>query len=173
MEINSNRVKLKPLSKNDIEQSLKNVEVFYKSNNLVSEEKTLSLLMEKVYNIKLINIQNNPEYYLFYTYWMIIDKNTNELVGRIGFKDTPNQSGEIEVGYGTHSKYRSKGYMTEALKAITKWGFKQTLLPIEKILAKTENDNIPSQKVLEKAGYVFKNQTDGLYTYEITKRNIS
>ena len=75
--------------------------------------------MEKIYNIKLINIQNNPQYYLFYTYWLIINNNTNEIIGRIGFKDIPNQMGEIEIGYGTHTNYRSKGFMTEALKAIT------------------------------------------------------
>jgi predicted acetyltransferase len=123
MKIKPNRIKLKPLSKNDIEQSLKNVGLFYEKNNLLSKEKKLSQLMEKVYNIKLINIKNNPKYYLFYTYWLIIDNSINQIVGRIGFKDTPNQIGEIEVGYGTHKDYRSKGYMTEALKTITKWGF--------------------------------------------------
>ncbi len=169
MEIKTNRIKLKPLNKNDIEYSLRNVGLFYEKNNLLSKEKKLSQLMEKVYNIKLINIKNNPEYYLFYTYWLIIDNNTNQIVGRIGFKDSPNQIGEIEVGYGTQREYRSKGYMTEALKTITKWGFNQTILPIEKILAKTKENNIPSQKVLKKAGYEYKNQTNDLYTYELTK----
>jgi RimJ/RimL family protein N-acetyltransferase len=48
--------------------------------------------------------------------------------------------------------------------------FNQTLLPIEKILAKTKEDNIPSQKVLKKAGYEYKNQTNDLYIYELTKK---
>lgn len=167
MEIKTERLTLKPLSKKEIEKSLESVEIFYENNNLISKEKKLSKLMRKIYNIKLTNIQNNHKYYLFYTYWLIIDNNTNEIIGRIGFKDIPNQMGEIEIGYGTHSDYRSKGYMTEALKAITRWGFNQTILPIKKIIAKTKSDNIPSQKVLKKARYIYKNQSDELFNYEI------
>ena len=170
MEIRSENLKLKPLNKKDIEKSLKNVALFYKNNNLKSNEIKLSQLMEKIYNIKLINIQNNPQYYLFYTYWLIINNNTNEIIGRIGFKDIPNQMGEIEIGYGTHTNYRSKGFMTEALKAITNWGFNQSILPIKKIIAQTKEDNIPSQKVLIKAGYVYKKQIDKLYNFEIINK---
>ncbi|MCF8002045.1 MAG: GNAT family N-acetyltransferase [Halanaerobiales bacterium] len=170
MEIRSERLKLKPLKKKDIEKSLKNLELFYKSNNLKSNEKKLSQLMVKIYNIKLINMQNNPQYFLFYTYWLIINDNTNDIIGRIGFKDIPNQLGEIEIGYGTHPNYRSKGFMTEALKAITNWGFNQSILPIKKIIAKTKKDNIPSQKVLIKAGYVYKKQLDKLYNFEIINK---
>lgn len=173
MAIKTKRLKLIPLSKKDIESSIKNAGHFYKTNNLISKEKWLSQLMEKIYNIKLINIQNNPEYYLFYTYWLIIDNNTNELVGKIGFKDIPDQRGEIEIGYGSHFDFRSKGYMTEALKAITKWGLNQSILPIKKITAQTKKDNIPSQKVLIKAGYVYKKQVDKLYNFEIINKNNS
>lgn len=65
MAIRTERLKLMSLSKKDIESSLKNVGLFYKTNNLISKEKRFSQLMKKIYNIKLINIQNNPEYYLF------------------------------------------------------------------------------------------------------------
>lgn len=62
--------------------------------------------------------------------------------------------GKIEIGYGSHPDYRSKGYMTEALKAITKWVFNQSILPVKKIITQTKKDNISSQKVLIKAGYI-------------------
>ena len=55
MEIKTNRLILRPLNKKDIESSLKNLGLFYKTNNLISKEKRLSQLMEKIYNIKLIN----------------------------------------------------------------------------------------------------------------------
>lgn len=173
MEIRTERLKLMPLTKEDIEKSIENAEHFYKTNNLISKEKRLSPLMEKIYNIKLINIKSNPKYYLFYTYWLIIDKNTNEIIGRIGFKDIPDQKGEIEIGYGSHTDYRAKGYMTETLKAITEWGFNQSILPIKKIIAQTQKDNIPSQKVLIKAGYIYKKQVDKLYDFEIINKDSS
>ena len=160
VEILTERLKLVPLTAEDIEKSLESLSSFYREKGYKNKQEHLSNLMYKIYNIKLVNIENDPDNYLFYTYWLIIKRETNQIIGRIGFKNIPDEQGEIEIGYGISIDFRSNGYMTEALNAMLKWGFKQKLLPINKIVAKTKTDNIPSQKVLEKAGFDFKYEED-------------
>ena len=171
MEIYTERLKLIPLTQDDIEMSLESLENFYKENSYKSDKQKLSNLMYKIYKIKLVNMKGDPDNYLFYTYWLIIKRKNNEIIGRIGFKNIPDDNLEIEIGYGIGIEFRSKGYMTEALKAMLKWGFKQTLLPIETIVAKTKNDNIPSQKVLKKAGFKYISSDEDLMCWKLNKES--
>ena len=171
MELYTERLKLIPLKEEDIKMSLKNVNEFYHSKGLKSNTKTLSDVMVKIYNIKLANMKDDPKHYLFYTYWLIVKKDSNEIIGRIGFKNIPDENSEIEIGYGTRIEYRSNGYMTEALESLTDWGFKQTILPIQTIVAKTKRDNIPSQRVLFKTGFKFKSEKDGLLCWKLDKKS--
>ncbi|MDZ7671973.1 MAG: GNAT family N-acetyltransferase [Halanaerobiales bacterium] len=169
MKLYTARLKLIALTETDLESSLDNLEGFYRKNNLISSNTKLSEIMQKVYQIKLINIKNDPENYFFYTYWLIINKNTNQVLGRIGFKDIPDQNKICEVGYGIKENFRLKGYMTEALKRYLVWGFDQDINPINKIIARTHTDNLPSQKVLKKAGFKKDGIKDDLTHWTITK----
>ena len=38
---------------------------------------------------------------LFLTFWIVIDTALNQIVAELGFKGTPDQNSEIEIGYGT------------------------------------------------------------------------
>jgi GrpB-like predicted nucleotidyltransferase (UPF0157 family) len=49
-----------------------------------------------------------------------------------------------------HQKYWGRGYATELVKALIKWGFEH--ISIDKLVAVTHPLNISSQKVLEKSG---------------------
>jgi RimJ/RimL family protein N-acetyltransferase len=167
MKLYTKRLKLIPLTENDLKESLEDLKEFYKSENLISTNKRLSDLMHKIYQIKLVNIKNDPENYLFYTYWLIVKKETNQVIGRIGFKDSPNKNKTCEVGYGIKKSFQSKGYMTEALKKLIIWGFNQEINPINTIIAKTNEDNIPSQKVLKKVGFKKKSIENNLVTWII------
>ncbi|MGM0445955.1 MAG: GNAT family N-acetyltransferase [Bacillota bacterium] len=169
MKLYTSRLKLLALTEADLKESLENLNKYYTENNLISSNIKLSELMQKVYQIKLINIKNDPENYLFYTYWLIINKNTNQVLGRIGFKNIPDQNHICEIGYGINETFRSKGYMTEALKRYLDWGFNQNINPISKITAKTKIDNIASQKVLKKAGFKRVSVKDDLTHWVITK----
>lgn len=172
MKLYTKRLKLIPLTENNLEESLEDLKKFYKSENLISTNKKLSDLMQKIYQIKLINIKNDPENYLFYTYWLIVKKNKNQVVGRIGFKDRPDNKNYCEVGYGIKKEFQSKGYMTEALKRFLIWAFDQDINPIIKIIAKTNQNNIPSQKVLKKVGFKKEYIQDSLVTWIITNNNL-
>lgn len=58
----------------------------------------------------------------------------------------------VEIGYGMNAAYEGKGLMTEAVSAMACWASKQHgVLSVE---AETEPDNIASQMVLKKAGFI-------------------
>jgi len=77
-------------------------------------------------------------------------RNTDRLIGTIGFKYWDSRSKKSEISYDLVPQYWNKGYMTEALQAVTEFGFSFDLNRIEAWVM-TEND--ASGKVLEKCGY--------------------
>ena len=80
--------------------------------------------------------------------WLVIDNQTNNVIGDIGFKGKPDLDRSVEVGYGMTSSEQNKGYATEALRSIIEWAFNSNL--VNKIMAECHVDNTPSIKVLEK-----------------------
>ena len=74
---------------------------------------------------------------------------------------------KMSFGYtGARGQWR-KGYMTEAARAIIQWAFQQPT--IFRVYATTDLENIPSQRVLEKAGM----QREGILRKESMHPNIS
>jgi [ribosomal protein S5]-alanine N-acetyltransferase len=117
--------------------------------------------MEGLYKQALENTGN----YLWYTNWQIILKNENVSVGSACFKGSPGISGEAEIGYGLHEKYRGKGYMSEAVKEIACWALAQE--GVLRVIAETEKDNLPSHRVLQSCGFSWYKETDeGLLWYK-------
>ncbi|GFZ88389.1 N-acetyltransferase [Compostibacillus humi] len=80
--------------------------------------------------------------------WFVIDKDTNTVIGDIGFKGKPNMEKTVEIGYGIKSSARNKGYATEAVKEIIAWAFSSD--EVATVIAECREDNYPSMKVLEK-----------------------
>ncbi len=81
------------------------------------------------------------------TYWMIVVKAVPLGAGLIGFKGYPDNDGKSEIGYGIDAAYQNKGYMTEALQALSRWAFSH---PECRILTATTVVNPASEKVLLK-----------------------
>lgn len=81
---------------------------------------------------------------------LIIDKENQTVIGDIGYKEGPNEKGEINLGYSILSRYQGKGYATEAALAMVKWGLSQP--DVQKITATCSPENLASIRVLEKAG---------------------
>lgn len=82
--------------------------------------------------------------------YMITTKESDEPIGSIDVVDYVN--GAPEIGYCLSRKHWGKGYMTEACKAFVKY-----LLNIgfNKIVIEANIDNIASNRVIEKCGFVF------------------
>ena len=94
----------------------------------------------------------NGVHYLFYTFWIVIEKNSNSIVAELGFKGPPNVNGAVEIGYGTMPGQRCRGYMTEAVSAILDWAAQQP--DVHEVLAEVDENNVASRRIVEKNGFV-------------------
>lgn len=84
----------------------------------------------------------------------VFEKASGEFVGQaglfhLGFDDT---QPDIEVAYRLLPKFWGKGYATELTKALIHWGF--THLPVKKLVAAAHSNNLASQHVLKKSGFI-------------------
>lgn len=96
--------------------------------------------------------------------WAIIEKKSQKCVGQIAFYlvDTKNHFAEIEYCIGTD--FQRKGYMTEAVKAIIKYGFEK--IKLHKIQISTKSFNIPSKRVIEKCGFTYEGTLRDYFYFE-------
>ncbi len=92
-----------------------------------------------------------PNFYPWITNWQIILASANISIGSLCFMNIPDESGSVETGYGIYPEFQHQGYMTEALRCVCHWAFKQP--NIKRILAESNPDNTPSHRVLEKCGF--------------------
>lgn len=84
-------------------------------------------------------------------HWGIQDIASGQIVGCCGFyRGFPNETGE--VGYKMRDAFRRNGYMTEAVGLAVKFGFE--VLQLKKIIAVTGQDNLGSQGVLRRNGFI-------------------
>lgn len=89
----------------------------------------------------------------------VIVKNANGLsVGGVGFKTSPNELGEVEIGYGVCHSFEGRGMATEAVLAMCEIARSDA----SAILAETDSDNVASQRVLEKCGFQIVGENDDL-----------
>ena len=84
--------------------------------------------------------------------WTIADRNTDEVFGRILLSNFQNNNTTANIGYFLDRKYWNKGIITECVKVVVKFGFEQ--LWLERIFTSVEPNNIASQRVLEKNGFI-------------------
>ena len=75
----------------------------------------------------------------------------NQLVGVVGLHD--HSKGVAELGFWMAPEYRSKGLLTEAVKAVCAFGFEQ--LHLQRIVWKAHVGNWASRKVAWKCGFVY------------------
>jgi len=74
------------------------------------------------------------------------------VIGDIALQDIDWQNRCCSLGYGlTKLEYRRKGYATDAVKTMLRYGFCH--LGFERISSSTQENNIGSQRVLEKCGF--------------------
>jgi RimJ/RimL family protein N-acetyltransferase len=86
----------------------------------------------------------------------------------VGFFGPPDETGTVMVGYGLVEPARGHGYATEALQALVAYTAQQPAA--KRVVADTEKDNAPSQRVLEKAGFAKTHETDDAVFYALNTR---
>lgn len=94
----------------------------------------------------------------------IAERLSDRLVGGICLKKTFWRRGITEIGYWMAPRDRSRGYATEATRALAVWGLADERIFRVELTAAT--GNVASQRVAEKAGFIFEGiARSGGYTH--------
>lgn len=96
------------------------------------------------------NVRKDSQNFLFNTIWLIVRKHDNVAMGELAFYGSPNQQGEVEIGYGLNESFWGKGYMTEAVHAVAEWVLANNT--VHSVIAITDN-NPKSEHTLKQAGF--------------------
>src|ERR1041385_6489097 len=137
---------LRPFRDSDLENFLLHSNNFEVAKNL-TDKFPYPMTLEFAKNTIEFAAKDNP------TRRFAIDVN-GELVGAIGIHPKEDiERKNAELGYWLAEKYWGKGIMTNAIKQMVEYGFKN--FDVDRIFARPFGTNIASQKVLEKAGFIF------------------
>ena len=83
--------------------------------------------------------------------WAVCIKNTDKIIGFMGFYRTQPENYRTEIGYMILPEYEGKGYVTEAVKTMLNYAFNS--VGFHSVDAVIDPDNIGSEKVLLKNGF--------------------
>ncbi|MFI1304390.1 GNAT family N-acetyltransferase [Streptomyces sioyaensis] len=96
--------------------------------------------------------------------FVLTDAAAGTALGSIGFHGPPDDEGFVEIGYDLSPSARGAGWATEAVRLLAGWA--ATHPEVRTVCALTEPENLPSQRVLERAGFRFVGEREGLRAYE-------
>ena len=110
---------------------------------------------EKEYQRSYINYM-----YRLYGYgmWVVIEKATGKLIGRVGIENREACDGEPELGYMIDVSYQRKGYATEVCLAVI--GYAWNFLEFDKLNCLIQKGNKASECLAEKLGFMFREEMD-------------
>ncbi|MGZ3848925.1 MAG: GNAT family N-acetyltransferase [Flavisolibacter sp.] len=128
------------------------------------------LLQETLENTLLPSLEGNEKDH-FFTLWTMISKTHHCMVGDLCFKGEPCADGGVEIGYGIYPAFERKGYTTEAVEVLCHWALGQKYVRF--VRAETERENIASQKVLQKNGFVYMGEREGSRQWLLKPGNFS
>lgn len=83
--------------------------------------------------------------------WVMIEKESKELIGYVGLWRIMKEHNRAEIGYVLKPEYWNNGFMTEAIQMVSQFAFKK--LQLHSIEANVNPDNAASIKVLEKCHF--------------------
>ncbi|MEK7671519.1 MAG: GNAT family N-acetyltransferase [Bacteroidota bacterium] len=105
-------------------------------------------------------------------FWYIVLREPEPIaIGITGFKGKPSSDGTVEVGYSVCNQFQRNGYASEAVGALIKHAFSHN--EVQRVIAETLPDLMPSIKVMEKNGLKFIGQgsEDGVIRYELKRED--
>lgn len=167
--IKTERLTLIPLTVRQLELGSSSIKQLAAELNIPLVENLISGNAERAVNMKIAKMQSIPEeLHPWFTYWLIVIDSEKIGAGLVGFKGNPDAKGEVEIGYGINPIFQSRGYMSEAVKALIEWAFSH---PECKAINATNvvPDNFPSQKVLVKNCFNEVEATPSGITFQLRK----
>ena len=118
---------------------------------------------------RIINNLNKVEYPTGYESWMIIKKETSEIIGDLGFKGFNSEEENIDLGYGIIKEERRKGYAEEAVSEIIKWAFSNKI--VKEITANCLTENVSSINLLNKFNFIKLKTEDDMIYWKLSNLN--
>ena len=100
-----------------------------------------------------------------YGIWVIVERASQTVVGDIGFFGPPTPEATVEVGYSVVPDRRRRGYATEAAAALIGWARQQP--NVSAVLARCEEDNVPSIRTLERLGFARAGKVDRMLAWRL------
>jgi ribosomal-protein-alanine N-acetyltransferase len=97
-------------------------------------------------------LQDEPGESIWWNY-LIILRSEVRLIGTCGYKGPPEPDGSVEIGYEIADAYQSRGFATEAARALLEWALKQSGVTYVKACTLAEEN--PSVQLLRRLGFVF------------------
>ncbi len=97
--------------------------------------------------------------------YVLVRREDDRAVGAMGFHGPPGAEGRVEIGYDLVVEARGNGYATEALRTLSAWALGQDA--VHTVVAVVEEANVPSQKVVTRAGFTEVSRQEGHITYEL------
>ncbi len=149
MKLETKRLLLRPIKKADAKSIVENI-------NNINISKWLLLvpfpyrLKDAFFWIKNSQKEEKQKRRKNYTFGIEL-KEEHKLIGGMGIHKIEKYQETAEIGYWIGSKYHNKGYGSEALKAVIKFGFKK--LRLRRLEAEVFQGNPSSGKLLQKFGF--------------------
>lgn len=149
--LETRRLRIVPLSARQLAAWTGDIAQLERGLGCVYQAEPMTGVFHEIVLSQLAAVQKADENALWHTFWLLIRRADHMVVGSADFKGPPNAQGEVELGYGLGEKFEHNGYMTEATRAMCAWALAQA--GAEAVLAETERDNLPSQRVLGRCGF--------------------
>lgn len=119
----------------------------------------LTPIVHRAIRMKLKKMETAPPAdHAWFSYWLIVIHESRFGAGLIGFKGIPAGPSDVEIGYGIDPACQNRGYITEAVRALADWAFRDERCT--GIFADVSKMNLASSKVLEKAGFTHVSETE-------------
>ena len=115
----------------------------------------------------VIRDKTENQWFLDWQSVLIVLKEENAIIGGFCFQMHPDEDGSIQIGYMIRPEYQKNGYMTEALKSGITWVFERS--GVLSLIAQTTKSNLPSHRVLKKAGMTVYKETERSLWWRLNK----
>lgn len=165
MILETDRLEIIPLNGHQLKLITEDIIQFEKEVNCQYCGEEMEGIILQIFKGQIEVVQRNSENYFWYTFWLLKLKNEGKFIGSACFKNAPDNNRQVEIGYGINKNFKNSGYTTEAVNAMCKWALKQP--SVTKIVAETEKDNIPSQRVLKKCNMKMFMETEKCFWWEL------
>lgn len=156
--LETERLVLRPMSMADIEFVFRHFSST--ETNQFSSYENLKSMQEAMELFKLFIEPGKPSSFRL----GIVLRKTGELVGTLGFYGLATRDRRAEIGYDLGKEHWGRGIMTEAVRALVKYGFEE--IGLNRIEASVDPENERSVKLLERLCFTREGRLREKYYYK-------